>query len=567
VKNRSEKRFEAIQASPRFANLDAYSKAAVAALLDQGNSRLPAEEETHYVTSAGELINRVLGLGDDGESGREKELAIRREADDAVLALLRYGAMDRRRDDIEPTFDSSYRWIFGQPVGDRWVNFPEWMVDGSGLYLIAGKEASGKSTLMKYISTHIQTTDCLNRWAQPAPLVVAAFYFWRNGTRLEKSEEGLLRSLLYNVLRQRPNLMPNVFPNEWSMFYTSASNDKNPSSAGLGAWRVDHLRGAFRKLVKQDQAPLKLFFLIDGIDEYQHEDGKDNFTQIIEFFKNEIVTSPNTKALVSSRPLEAFDTLDIQPQLTLHDLNHQDIRSYVEKTLSNHHLFQTKNKLYRRNRDSIIRYIVENSNGVFLWAVLSVKAVISKLEEGDTMAKILDDLKVQAMPILDDLYQRMWSAIPTTAKRHASQTVLVMLARTAIMQKGSDNGESAPRLIDLALALGSPDETIRTTVMEWPGSGTWIQTKCNRLAKEFMTTWPGFITVATPGNKNLNWNPTSMVRYCHRSVPDYLGKEFNSILADAAEPTVTFCPRTALLKSAVQQPGGNICGRLQPRRC
>jgi hypothetical protein len=170
-------RFEEIQASPRFAELDAYSRAAVTALLDKGISNLTAEEETHYLTSAGELINRVLGLGDNRESDQDRELAIRREADEAVLALLRYGAMDRRRDDIEPTFDSSYQWIFEQPVSDRWVNFPEWMVDGSGLYLIVGKEASGKSTLMKYISTHIQTTDCLNRWAQPAPLVVAAFYF------------------------------------------------------------------------------------------------------------------------------------------------------------------------------------------------------------------------------------------------------------------------------------------------------------------------------------------------------------------------------------------------------
>ncbi len=36
-------------------------------------------------------------------------------------------------------------------------------------------------------------------------------------------------------------------------------------------------------------------------------------------------------------------------------------------------------------------------------------------------------------------------------------------------------------------------------------------------------------------------------------MPDYLRRESASILADAVEPGFTFCPRTALLKSAVQQ--------------
>ncbi|KAK3295252.1 uncharacterized protein B0H64DRAFT_459171 [Chaetomium fimeti] len=502
-----QERFDEIQASPRFAELDAYSKAAVTALLAQGKSNLTTEEETHYLTSAGELINRVLGPGNNGEPDREREFAIRREADGAVLRLLQYGAMDRRKDDIEPTFGSSFQWIFEEPVNERWTNFPEWMADGSGLYLITGKEASGKSTLMKYISTQPQTT--------PAP-------------GLKSQEEGLLRSLLYSILHQQPHLMPNVFPNEWSMFYASASNDRNPSSAGLGAWRVDHLRDAFRRLVKQDQSALKLFFLIDGIDEYQHEDGKDNFTEIIEFFKNEVVTSPSIKALVSSRPLEALDKLGIQPQLTLHDLNREDIRSYVNKTLNKDDLLPAANELDEQTWDSIILYIVENSNGVFLWAVLSVRAVLSKLADGETVSKILDDLKRRAMPMLDDLYRRMWSAIPVAVRRHASQAALVMLARTDMMQNGSDNGEGAPRL--------------------------W---KCNKLAKDFTTAWPGFITTTAPEDGGPDWSLTSTIRYCHRSVPDYLRKESASILADAVDPMYLFpgrfCPRTALLKSAVQQ--------------
>ena len=147
----------------------------------------------------------------------------------------------------------------------------------------------------------------------------------------------------------------------------------------------------------------------------------------------------------------------------------------------------------------------------------------------------------------------MWSTIPITVKRCASQTVLVMLSRTDITQSGPGNGEGAPRLIDLALALGDPKETIRSPVMKWPGSRDWVQTKCNRLANDFMMTWPGFITIAMPGDGDPDWDPTSTIRYCYRSVPDYLREESNSILADATESALAFYPRIALLKSAVQQ--------------
>ncbi len=192
------------------------------------------EEETNYLSSAGELINRVLGPGTSGEPDLERESAIRREADATVLELLRYTAIDHRRGNIEQTFDSSCRWIFEKPPNDEWVDLPEWLAAGAGIYLIAGKEASGKSTLMKYIFTRPQTIERLTSWQQSDRLAVAAFYFWRSGTRLERSEEGLLRSLLYSVLNQQPQLMPNVFPKEWSMFYASASNDSSTSGARLG---------------------------------------------------------------------------------------------------------------------------------------------------------------------------------------------------------------------------------------------------------------------------------------------------------------------------------------------
>jgi hypothetical protein len=80
------------------------------------------------------------------------------------------------------------------------------------LYWINGEAASGKSTLMKYIVAHPTTSRELDRWAvkmADAPrLRVASFSFWAGGTREQRSQSGLLRSILYELLLQEPRLVP-----------------------------------------------------------------------------------------------------------------------------------------------------------------------------------------------------------------------------------------------------------------------------------------------------------------------------------------------------------------------
>ncbi len=88
------------------------------------------------------------------------------------------------------------------------------------------------------------------------------------------------------------------------------------------------------------------------------------------------------------------------------------------------------------------------------------------------MAEILDSLENEPIPVLDDLYQRIWSALPSTAKRVASQTAQVILARVDTIQNWSGTGESALRLVDLALALGHPEETITSPILRWPHTGS-----------------------------------------------------------------------------------------------
>lgn len=69
------------------------------------------------------------------------------------------------------------------------------------------------------ISRAALTIEHLLTWKQDFELYTACFFFWNSGTLLQRSQEGMLRSLLYDILSQIQQLIPVLFPAEWSEMY------------------------------------------------------------------------------------------------------------------------------------------------------------------------------------------------------------------------------------------------------------------------------------------------------------------------------------------------------------
>ncbi len=61
---------------------------------------------------------------------------------------------------------------------------------------------------MKFIYRDERFHRYLTAWSGSVPLVTASFSAWNAGSPLQKSLEGLLRSLLYDLLAQLPALSP-----------------------------------------------------------------------------------------------------------------------------------------------------------------------------------------------------------------------------------------------------------------------------------------------------------------------------------------------------------------------
>jgi polynucleotide 5'-kinase involved in rRNA processing len=91
--------------------------------------------------------------------------------------------MHNRVDTVEKAHKATYGWIFGDaPNAERDSNelpvalfdetarktvdtFVDWLSSGTGVYHIAGKLGSGKSTLTKYLAAHDQVRKELQKWA------------------------------------------------------------------------------------------------------------------------------------------------------------------------------------------------------------------------------------------------------------------------------------------------------------------------------------------------------------------------------------------------------------------
>lgn len=87
-----------------------------------------------------------------------------------------------------------------------------WLSGSDHLFWLNGKAGSGKSTLMKYLWENPSLSSILRQWAGHRSLLCCAFFFWHAGTHLQKSHTGILRSLMRQVLEERPDLAPTLFP-------------------------------------------------------------------------------------------------------------------------------------------------------------------------------------------------------------------------------------------------------------------------------------------------------------------------------------------------------------------
>ncbi|KAH8896292.1 hypothetical protein GQ53DRAFT_587605, partial [Thozetella sp. PMI_491] len=311
-----------------------------------------------------------------------------------VLDSLHFYQIEDRIEDVKEAHQSTFRWIFESPSSSEapWSNFSLWLESEESFYWINGRAGSGKSTLMKFICQDPRTWTHLDKWSPVSSRAQASFFFWNLGLRLQKSQTGLLRSLLHTVLSQRPDLIVEVMPE-------LCREVTHPDFSGISEPDLDQLIDWFKRLVSKTSPDFRIFFAIDGIDEYEGD-----YQDLIELIT--ATTSPNVKFLLSSRPIPScVQAFSSYPGLQLQSLTRDDILGYCQSAIG-------KSLSSRDNKEwfGLIEQIVERSSGVFLWATLVVKTLFKAYQEGAKLSEL--QARLNELPAdLSNLYAHLLGTI------------------------------------------------------------------------------------------------------------------------------------------------------------
>lgn len=294
--------------------------------------------------------------------------------------------MSRAPDNYSRTLE----WIFTK---DHEHHFVSWLKRGSGPYWIKGLPAAGKSTLMKLIAHDRRTVQAL-----PVPrttlgwILIPAFFHGR-GEEVQKTFDGLLRSILQQILKKIKDdsstwnaIMPSILQ-LWRHDTTGelvTDESANKRSVMQGAWSELKIQEALRMVTQRQDIDLDILVMVDALDEHQGDpsamskflfdtfsttqfDGAhiqvqqdtlgiageksaaDEATACSDHeAKREVDSGQDTrrhgirvKLLVASREDEpeirkVFDHCRDENKLTIHEFTAGDIKRYVMERLSEH---------------------------------------------------------------------------------------------------------------------------------------------------------------------------------------------------------------------------------------
>lgn len=338
----------------------------------------------------------------------------------AIIESLKFQGVDSREAAISKAYEQTYEWVFEEPQEAahkqrRWSSFVSWLQGTSAnIYWITGKAGAGKSTLMKFMVGNPSLHKRLARWSRRSnkPLLIASYYFWNASTvKMQKSQEGLMRSLLAQFLTKMPSIVARVCPRRWALLKIFGQH----GAERVPAWTLQELSESFAlfSLAVGDKFNVALF--IDGLDEF---DG--NHSNLIEFVKL-LHSRPGTKICVSSRPwVDFLDAFHDSPQLRMEDLTTDDIgifaRGKFEETLA----FRQLRDAMPSEAHRLMNGIAEKAGGVFLWVSIVVHLLREGLTEGDSLQDLQNMLDTLPSDI-SDLYKSIWRGIKPQYIGHASR--------------------------------------------------------------------------------------------------------------------------------------------------
>ncbi|UKZ53101.1 hypothetical protein TrVGV298_006889 [Trichoderma virens] len=342
----------------------------------------------------------------------------------AIAAGIRFNTIQSREEAISDNFHTTYSWIFqNEPLQTHdipmWDSFPKWLEDDSNkVYWITGKPGSGKSTIMKLILRQKSFWDSQCQSLGSLRLLLVKYYAWNPGNTLQKSLEGLKRTIISQVLDQCPDLAPILTPRRWAFCQVLRS------TSGIPMWNTEDIEESIETLLPSCGKNIKLALFIDGLDEFDLPP-----IEVIKCIRHITARCQSgLKVCAASRPWTEFeDEFNEGPMLRMHLLTKQDMRTFVTENFKGNKGFDEQKQLNSAAATQLLTDIVQRANGVFIWVSIVVQHLQALFLEGQSIAQAREILEVLPSDI-SSLYDAIWASIRPENLLDASYMMQVLRA-------------------------------------------------------------------------------------------------------------------------------------------
>jgi hypothetical protein len=267
-----------------------------------------------------------------------------------VREALNFEERSQRRLNIQKQTAQTCEWLLVHPVYRTWTQSP-----GSLLW-IKGKPGTGKSTLVKFADTSAVED-------MSSDGIIVSFYFNARGTNLEKSTEGLYRSVLCQLMDEvneagRAGLARALRPHKC-----------NPD----GHWTHAVLQLFFTIIATSlHSRPLVVF--IDALDECRDDEVREMLHYLEDLGQSAVENGREIRMCFASRYYPALSVPGAL-ELRLDDQrgHAEDLERHIRRTLS----------IGDGERAHAIRnLLLQKANGIFIWAVLVIQILNTDYQRG-----------------------------------------------------------------------------------------------------------------------------------------------------------------------------------------
>ncbi|KAJ9648449.1 hypothetical protein H2199_001304 [Coniosporium tulheliwenetii] len=298
----------------------------------------------------------------------------------SYLDSLKFDRIDARHATIKTAHAKTCKWLLKMSEYQDWRDVTK-ISEHHGFLWIKGKPGTGKSTIMKFAYANAKKTM--------TDTIIISFFFNARGEHLEKSVEGMYRSLLFQLLEKLPDLQI-VFDSLESMV---------PNRGDVYRWDIEQLKNLFGSAIEKI-GRRNLTCFIDALDECE----EDQVREMVAFFEHlgQLAVSSQIRFSVcfSSRH---YPHVSIEKSVELvlegQEGHRQDMANYLHSELK-----AGRGKLI----EEIKAEILKRASGIFLWVVLVVQMLNKEYDRGriHALRKRLDEIPSGLDELFKDILTR-----------------------------------------------------------------------------------------------------------------------------------------------------------------